>query len=194
MLLHFLPSLSPLIWYLLLNFQICHQSISSITICLWQFFWDQLGWVQKLMGVLHYPLQQISVAVRTQNYVKNPSNSFFNQYPQKNRIVWRQWKILFLAGWSADVYLFSIRGIWRILLILDLNLCLCWIWMCTLQIEIVAVLCYQLFTASYFPWHLYPMMLNRAVELVAFICSRGYIPSLVPIQSFIIVKFLGFQL
>ncbi|CAK9230434.1 unnamed protein product [Sphagnum jensenii] len=45
-------------------------------------------------------------------------------------------------------------------------------------IEIVAVLCYQLFTASYFPWHLYPMMLNRAVELVAFICSRGYIPSL----------------
>lgn len=107
MLLRFLPSLSLLIWYLLLNFQICHQSLSSITICLWQFYWDQLGWVQKLMGVLHYPLQQSSVAVRTLNYVKNPSNSFFNQYPQKNRIVWRQWKILFLAGWSADVYLFQ---------------------------------------------------------------------------------------
>jgi hypothetical protein len=53
------------------------------------------------MGVLHYPLQQSSIAVRAQN----PSNSFFNQYPQKNRIVQRQWKILFLAGWSADVYL-----------------------------------------------------------------------------------------
>jgi hypothetical protein len=187
MLLRFLPSLSLLIWYLLLNFQICYQSISSITICLWQFYWDQLGWVQKLMGVLHYPLQQSSVAVRTQNYVKNPSNSFFNQYPQKNRIVWRQWKILFLAGWSADVYLFQFvefgEFCWSLI----------WIWMCTLQIEIVAVLCYQLFTASYFPWHLYPMMLNRAVELVAFICSRGYIPSLVPIQSLVIIKFLGFQ-
>ncbi|KAG0578617.1 hypothetical protein KC19_4G037000 [Ceratodon purpureus] len=50
-------------------------------------------------------------------------------------------------------------------------------------IEIVGVLCYQLFTASYFPWHLYPMMLNRAVELVAFICSRGYIPSLYSIAQ-----------
>ncbi|EFJ10080.1 hypothetical protein SELMODRAFT_427500 [Selaginella moellendorffii] len=49
---------------------------------------------------------------------------------------------------------------------------------CVDLIEIVGVLCYQLFTASYFPWHLYPMMLNRAMEIIALICSRGYIPSL----------------
>ncbi|KAJ7513864.1 hypothetical protein O6H91_23G017200 [Diphasiastrum complanatum] len=47
---------------------------------------------------------------------------------------------------------------------------------CIDLIEIVAILCYQLFTARYFPWHLYPMMLNRAVEVMALICSQGYIP------------------
>ncbi|KAJ7527240.1 hypothetical protein O6H91_16G043900 [Diphasiastrum complanatum] len=53
-------------------------------------------------------------------------------------------------------------------------------------IEIVGVLCYQLFTASYFPWHLYPMMLNRAVELIALICSRGYIPSLYSVTQILL--------
>ncbi|KAI5074566.1 hypothetical protein GOP47_0010527 [Adiantum capillus-veneris] len=42
-------------------------------------------------------------------------------------------------------------------------------------VEIVGILCYQLFTISYFPWHLYPLMLNRAAELLSLLCAQGQI-------------------
>ncbi|MCO5551770.1 hypothetical protein L7F22_005273 [Adiantum nelumboides] len=42
-------------------------------------------------------------------------------------------------------------------------------------VEIVGILCYQLFTVNYFPWHLYPLMLNRAAELLSLLCAQGQI-------------------
>ncbi|KAH7307352.1 hypothetical protein KP509_22G055400 [Ceratopteris richardii] len=48
---------------------------------------------------------------------------------------------------------------------------------CVDMTQVLGVLCYQLFLGSYFPWHLYPLLLNRAVELLALLCSDGYVPS-----------------
>ncbi|GAQ86845.1 hypothetical protein KFL_003150100 [Klebsormidium nitens] len=45
------------------------------------------------------------------------------------------------------------------------------------MVAIVGVLCYQVAFQQYFAWHLYPLMLNRAVELMSFICSTGLLPA-----------------
>ncbi|KAH7307353.1 hypothetical protein KP509_22G055400 [Ceratopteris richardii] len=55
---------------------------------------------------------------------------------------------------------------------------------CVDMTQVLGVLCYQLFLGSYFPWHLYPLLLNRAVELLALLCSDGYVPSVVSIKYF----------
>ncbi|MCO5567335.1 hypothetical protein L7F22_021025 [Adiantum nelumboides] len=48
---------------------------------------------------------------------------------------------------------------------------------CVDMTQVLGVLCYQLFLGTYFPWHLYPLMLNRAVELLALLCSDGHVSS-----------------
>ncbi|KAH7372916.1 hypothetical protein KP509_17G028800 [Ceratopteris richardii] len=56
-------------------------------------------------------------------------------------------------------------------------------------VEILGILCYELFTVNYFPWHVYPLMLNRAAELLSQLCTQGRILAVFSIAQVFLALF-----